>query len=108
MKKWKLKKLSNQLGILNKIIEVIKINEFLNINWLLQYLLHINLIIQFFIKNFKKLNFQNITLKQNLDEAANDILLDKKHLDNNQKKVTKNEIKKLLKIINENKFDQIF
>jgi malonic semialdehyde reductase len=61
-----------------------------------------------FLKIVKKLDFQNITLKQNLDEAANDILLDKKHLDNNQKKVTKNEIKKLLKIINENKFDQIF
>ena len=53
-----------------------------------------------FVKIVKKLEFSNIHLKQNLDTAAELILSDKKHLDCNPKKITKNEIINLLKIIN--------
>ena len=49
----------------------------------------------------KKLNFQKIFLTQNLDEASEIILADRKHLDNNPKQVSKNDIINLLKTINE-------
>jgi len=58
-----------------------------------------------FLKIVKQLNFQDITLKQNIEDAANDILLDKKHLENNPKKITKKEIIELLKIIKKNTFN---
>ena len=54
-----------------------------------------------FLEIVKKLNFQPIRLKQNFDEAAELILLDKKHLDNNPKIVQKNDIINLLKQLNE-------
>ena len=47
----------------------------------------------------RKLNFEEINLKQNLENAANLILLDRKHLDNNPKEISKSEIIKLLRII---------
>jgi len=47
----------------------------------------------------RKLNFEEINLKQNLENAANLILLDRKHLDNNPKEISKPEIIKLLGII---------
>ncbi len=56
-----------------------------------------------FLKIIKQLGFQDITLKQNIEDAADDILLDKKHLENNPRSVTKNDVIKLLKMINENK-----
>ena len=46
-----------------------------------------------------KLNFQNITLEQNLDTAAKQILTDKKHLDNNPIEVSHDDIVNLLKLI---------
>ena len=49
-----------------------------------------------FLKIVKKLNFQNIHLKQSVDKAADLILTDRKHLDNNPRKVSKNDIKFLL------------
>ena len=48
----------------------------------------------------KKLDCQKISLKQNLEEATELILADRKHLDNNPKKVTKDDLIDLLKIIN--------
>lgn len=48
----------------------------------------------------KKLKFERITLKQNLSDAADLILTDKKHLDNNPKNVIKNDIMELLNKIN--------
>ena len=54
-----------------------------------------------FLEIVKKLNFQPIRLKQNFNEAAELILLDKKHLDNNPKIVQKNDIIDLLKQLNE-------
>ncbi|QLH09672.1 iron-containing alcohol dehydrogenase [Candidatus Nitrosotenuis sp. DW1] len=53
-----------------------------------------------FVNIVKKLNFTKITLKQSLSEAADIILTDKKHLDNNPKSVTKNDIVVLLSSIN--------
>ena len=47
----------------------------------------------------RKLNFEEINLKQNIEDAANLVLLDRKHLDNNPKGISKHEIIKLLKII---------
>jgi len=47
----------------------------------------------------RKLNFEEINLKQNIENAANLILLDRKHLDNNPKEISKSEITKLLGII---------
>ena len=44
----------------------------------------------------KKLNFSKISLKQNYDEAADLILTDRKHLDNNPKQVSKQDIISLL------------
>ena len=49
----------------------------------------------------KKLNFKEIFLKQDLDDAAELILTDKKHLDNNPQQVSKNDIVFLLKKIND-------
>ena len=51
----------------------------------------------------KKLDFPSISLKQNLDDAADIIMVDAKHLDNNPKKVTKENILGLLQTINQNK-----
>nr|AIF18112.1 iron-containing alcohol dehydrogenase [uncultured marine thaumarchaeote KM3_82_A11] len=53
-----------------------------------------------FLKIVKKLNFPNIKLKQNLEKAALIILEDQKHLNNNPKRVTKNDIIELLNLIN--------
>lgn len=53
-----------------------------------------------FLNIFKKLHFTKITLKQNLDEAADLIMTDRKHLDNNPNSVTKNDILLLLYTIN--------
>ena len=47
----------------------------------------------------KKLNFPKISLKQNYDEAADLILTDRKHLDNNPKQVSKQDIISLLEKI---------
>ena len=52
-----------------------------------------------FKKIVEELNFEKITLKSNLDDAAEVILQDRKHLDNNPKSVTKNDLKKLLNLI---------
>ena len=48
----------------------------------------------------KKLNFSKINLKQNYNEAADLILTDRKHLDNNPKQVSKQDIISLLEKIN--------
>ena len=57
-----------------------------------------------FTKRFQeivnKLKFERITLKQNLDDAANLVLKDTKHLMNNPKTVKKNDITNLLTKIN--------
>ncbi len=53
-----------------------------------------------FLNIVKKLNFTKISLKQNLDDAAELILTDRKHLDNNPKRVTKDEIISLLSKVN--------
>jgi succinate semialdehyde reductase len=53
-----------------------------------------------FLNIVKKLNFRKINIKQNLDDAAELILSDRKHLDNNPKHVTKDEIVLLLKKVN--------
>lgn len=53
-----------------------------------------------FLKIVQKLKFKSIRLKQNLQEAADLILTDRKHLDNNPKKVTKNDLVNLLELIN--------
>jgi succinate semialdehyde reductase len=52
----------------------------------------------------KKMNFDKITLKQDLNEASKTILLDKRHLDNNPKIVNQNDIVSLLKQINDKFF----
>jgi len=57
-----------------------------------------------FYERFKtlvhKLKFSNIILRGNLHEASELILTDRKHLDNNPKVVTKNDLIYLLNIIN--------
>ena len=53
-----------------------------------------------FLKIVKNLNFSNIKLKQNLEKASLIIFEDRKHLDNNPKSVTKNDIIELLQAIN--------
>jgi succinate semialdehyde reductase len=53
-----------------------------------------------FLKIVKKLNFEPIKLNQNLHNAADLILSDKKHLDNNPKTINKDNIIQLLKKIN--------
>ena len=47
-----------------------------------------------------KLDFPKINLKQSLEDAAETIIPDTKHLDNNPKSVTKEDIVKLLELIN--------
>ena len=47
----------------------------------------------------RKLNFDEINLNQNLEDAAKLVLIDKRHLDNNPKRISKPEIIKLLSII---------
>jgi succinate semialdehyde reductase len=54
-----------------------------------------------FLKIVKKLNMRKIKLKENIEKASELILLDKKHLENNPKKISKEEIMELLEIINE-------
>ena len=51
----------------------------------------------------KKLYFDNIQLKLNLQDASELILKDRKHLDNNPKPVTKEIIMRLLDVINSGK-----
>lgn len=53
-----------------------------------------------FLKIITKMDLPKIKLKQNLDEAAELILTDKKHLDNNPKNISKEKIIELLEIIN--------
>ena len=61
-----------------------------------------------FLRLVKKLNFTPILLKQNLDDASELILTDRKHLDNNPKDVYKEDIVSLLKKINSgNIFDDL-
>ena len=53
-----------------------------------------------FLNIAKKLKFEKISLKQKIDKAADLILTDRKHLDNNPKSVTKEDIIELLDKIN--------
>jgi succinate semialdehyde reductase len=53
-----------------------------------------------FLNIVKKLRFEKIILKQNLNEAGELIMTDRKHLDNNPKNVTKADIISLLRAIN--------
>ena len=53
-----------------------------------------------FCKIVKKLNFKRISLKQNITEAAELILTDRKHLDNNPQQISKDDIVLLLEKIN--------
>jgi len=53
-----------------------------------------------FFNIVKKLKFDKIYLKQNLSEAANLILTDTKHIDNNPKMVSKEDVVLLLKEVN--------
>ena len=53
----------------------------------------------------KKLNFQEITLLQDISSASELIMTDKKHLDNNPKSISKNNIEYLLnRIVNNQTF----
>ena len=54
-----------------------------------------------YYKIVKKLNFRKIFLKQDLAEAAELKLIDRKHLDNNPRQISKNDIVFLLKKIND-------
>ena len=54
-----------------------------------------------FLKIVKKLNFPKISLSQNIEKASELILLDRRHLDNNPRKISKEEIITLLQTINE-------
>ena len=54
-----------------------------------------------FLKIVKKLNFPKISLRQNIEKASELILLDRRHLDNNPRKISKEEIITLLQTINE-------
>jgi len=56
-----------------------------------------------FFKIVKEFGFQKISLKCNLDDASALILTDRRHLDNNPKFVTKNDIMSLLHKINSTK-----
>ena len=51
----------------------------------------------------KKLNFETIQLKLNLDDASQLIFKDRKHLDNNPRSILKQDIVGLLDIINSGK-----
>ena len=54
-----------------------------------------------FLQLVKELKFAPISLKADLDEAADLILTDSKHLENNPKPVTKKDIISLLEQINQ-------
>ena len=54
-----------------------------------------------FLKIVKKLKFPKISLRQNIEEASELILLDRKHLDNNPRKISKEDITTLLQEINQ-------
>ena len=54
-----------------------------------------------FFKIVKKLKFKEIFLKQDLNEAAELILTDRKHLDNNPQDISKNDLIFLLRRIND-------
>jgi succinate semialdehyde reductase len=54
-----------------------------------------------FLKIVKKLNSPKISLSQNIEKASELILLDRRHLDNNPRKISKEEIITLLETINE-------
>ncbi len=49
----------------------------------------------------EKLNFKEIFLKQDLDVAAELILTDRKHLENNPRQILKNDIVSLLRKVND-------
>ena len=53
-----------------------------------------------FLNIAKKLKFEKISLKQEINKASDLILIDRKHLDNNPKSVTKEDIIELLNKIN--------
>ena len=53
-----------------------------------------------FLNITKKLKFEKVSLKQKIDKASDLILTDRKHLDNNPKSVTKENIIELLDKIN--------
>ena len=55
-----------------------------------------------FLKIVKKLGFKSIKLQSNFQNAADLILTDKKHLDNNPKLVSREDIVLLLEKINSN------
>ena len=57
-----------------------------------------------FLNIVKKLNFSKINLKQSYDKAADLILTDRIHLDNNPKQVSKQDIINLLEKINAGNF----
>ncbi len=61
-----------------------------------------------FSKLVKYLDFEQITLKQNLDAAAKLILTDRKHLDHNPKPVSKSDVIFLLETINQGKMFESF
>jgi succinate semialdehyde reductase len=50
-----------------------------------------------FLNLARKLKFKPLSLKQNLQDAADLIMTDRKHLDYNPKNVTKDDIVMLLK-----------
>ena len=56
-----------------------------------------------FFDRFKKivddLKFEKISLKSDFDNAAEVVLQDKRHLDNNPKKIMKEDIINMLKLI---------
>ena len=54
-----------------------------------------------FLKIVKKLKFPKISLKQNIEKASELILLDRQHLDNNPREISKEDIRTLLQAINE-------
>ena len=54
-----------------------------------------------FLKIVKKLKFPKISLRQNIEEASELILLDRQHLDNNPREISKEDIRTLLQAINE-------
>ena len=53
-----------------------------------------------FLKIVKKLKFPKISLKQNIEKASELILLDRQHLDNNPREISKEDIRTLLQAIN--------
>ena len=59
-----------------------------------------------FTRIVRKLDFLPIHLKQNIDDAAEIILKDRKHLDNNPREISKNDITVLLESISNDKINQ--